>query len=126
MEERLQQWPEMLQAAAAGKGGSSPAEKKRITGNISSEYPAWTYRRSSRIREIAVRCYRELYGKEPEVITIHAGLECGILTNKKADLDCISIGPQMYDIHSVKERLGLASTQRTWEYLLSILKACKQ
>jgi dipeptidase D len=69
-----------------------------------------------------VRVYREVYGEEPQVVAIHAGLECGLLSEKIEGLDCVSIGPQMYDIHTSRERLNIASTERTWKYLLEILK----
>jgi dipeptidase D len=64
-----------------------------------------------------------MYNKAPEVLAIHAGLECGLLGKKIPDLDCVSIGPQMYDIHTSREKLSIASTERTWEFLLEILKA---
>ena len=72
---------------------------------------------------------RELYNwvtngrtvREAKVEIIHAGLECGILLEKKKDLDCISFGPDIYDIHTTKERMPVYSVKRTWEYLLKIL-----
>ena len=63
-----------------------------------------------------------MYGSAPEVVAIHAGLECGLLSEKLPGLDCVSIGPQMYDIHTSRERLDIASTKRTWEYLQEVLK----
>ena len=63
-----------------------------------------------------------MYGKEPVVMTIHAGLECGIFSDKMAGLDCVSIGPDNYDIHTTEERLSISSTVRVWEYLLEVLK----
>lgn len=63
-----------------------------------------------------------MYGKAPEVVAIHAGLECGILSDKLPGLDCVSIGPNMLDIHTSREKLEIASTRRTWEFLLEILK----
>lgn len=95
------------------------------TSKISGQFPAWAYREESRLRDVAVECYEELYGVKPTVETIHAGLECGILSDKKPDLDCISMGPRMHDIHSFNERLDIDSTKRTWEYILAILKALK-
>ena len=85
-------------------------------------YPAWEYKKESRLRDTMVRVYREVYGEEPQVVAIHAGLECGLLSEKIEGLDCVSIGPQMYDIHTSRERLNIASTERTWKYLLEILK----
>ena len=86
------------------------------------EYPAWEYRKESNLRDTMVEVYRELFTKEPEVVAIHAGLECGILSDKLPGLDCVSIGPEMHDIHTSRERLGIASTQRTWEFLREVLK----
>ena len=87
------------------------------------EYPAWEFRKESNLRDTMVRIYTELYGKEPQVLAIHAGLECGLLGEKLPGLDCVSIGPQMQDIHTSRERLDIASTERTWNFLLEILKA---
>jgi dipeptidase D len=64
-----------------------------------------------------------MYGKKPEVVAIHAGLECGLLSEKLPGLDCVSIGPNMKDIHTSRERLEIASTKRTWKFLLEVLKA---
>ena len=86
------------------------------------EYPAWEYKKESQLRDTMVRVYTEMYGKEPQVLAIHAGLECGLLGDKIPGLDCVSIGPQMHDIHTSRERLEIASTERTWNLLLEILK----
>ena len=90
---------------------------------LSGEYPAWEYRKESDLRDTMVRVYTELYGKEPRIEAIHAGLECGLLSEKIEGLDCISIGPQMHDIHTSSERLEIASTERTWNFLKAILNA---
>lgn len=86
------------------------------------EYPAWEYRENSPLRELMVKHYIQLFGKEPQVLAIHAGLECGLLSEKLPGLDCVSIGPQMHDIHTSREKLEIASTQRVWSFLLAILK----
>lgn len=91
--------------------------------SVKGEYPAWEYRKDSRLRDTMVSLYRKLYGKEAQVVAIHAGLECGLLSEKLPDLDCISIGPDMHDIHTSREKLEIASTRRTWEFLLETLKA---
>ena len=70
-----------------------------------------------------IRVYSELYQKEAEVVAIHAGLECGLLSEKLPGLDCVSIGPNMQDIHTSREKLNIASTERTWQFLLAVLKA---
>lgn len=93
--------------------------------SISGEYPAWEYVENSKVRDIMVDVYKEIYGKEPIVEGIHAGLECGIFSSKLEGLDCISFGPQMHDIHTTKEVLSIASTERTWELLLKTLERLK-
>lgn len=93
------------------------------TYSQSGEYPAWEYRKDSELRDTMVRVYTEMFEKEPEVVALHAGLECGLLSEKVEGLDCVSIGPQMHDIHTIHERLEIASTQRTWNFLLAVLKA---
>ncbi len=85
-------------------------------------YPAWEYRESSHLRDVMVDVYERMYGKKPEVVTIHAGLECGIFSEKLEGLDCVSIGPNNYDIHTTEERLSISSTMRVWEYIQEILK----
>jgi len=86
------------------------------------DYPAWEYKADSNLRNTMVDVYTRMFGKTPEVVAIHAGLECGLLSEKLPGLDCVSIGPDMQDIHTSRERLNIASTQRTWEFLREILK----
>ena len=74
------------------------------------------------MRDTMVATYREMFDKEPQVVAIHAGLECGLLSEKLPGLDCVSIGPDMKDIHTSRERLSIASTERTWKFLLEVLK----
>ena len=69
-----------------------------------------------------VDAFRALYGHDPEVKAIHAGLECGLFADKLPGLDAVSIGPQMLEIHTVRERMSISSVQRTWEYLCEVLK----
>lgn len=92
---------------------------------IAGAYPAWAYKVDSKIRPLVADVYERVYGKKPNISTIHAGLECGLLTGKKPDLDCVSFGPNMFDVHSFNERLDIASTGRLWNFLKEILKACK-
>ena len=87
------------------------------------DYPAWEYRKDSPLRDNMVRIYAEMFGKAPQVLAIHAGLECGILSDKLPGLDCVSVGPQMHDIHTSREKLEIESTQRTWKFLLEVLKS---
>lgn len=101
------------------------AESLGGTYTFNSEYPAWTFKAESRIREITLDAFEHIYGKRPEVTEIHAGLECGLLSGKKPELDCISFGPNMADVHSFNERLEIASAAKIWEALKEILKRCK-
>ena len=89
--------------------------------SVSGNYPGWKYRQHSELRDHMVEVYKKLYSKEPELVAIHAGLECGILSEKIDGLDCISIGPDMQDIHSAKEKLSVRSTANVWEYLKAVL-----
>ena len=88
----------------------------------SGAYPAWEYQKHSRLRDVMISVFRELYGREPVVEAIHAGLECGIFSDRLPGLDAVSFGPQMHDIHTSRERLDLASAERTWKYLLAVLE----
>ncbi len=88
---------------------------------ITGDYPGWAYRVDSPLRDKMVALYKVMYGEKPRVEAIHAGLECGILASKIADLDGISFGPNMYDIHTTEETLSISSTQRVWEYLVRLL-----
>ena len=98
------------------------AEKHEAAYSDTGDYPAWEYRKDSPLRDTMVETYRQMYEKEPEVVAIHAGLECGLLSEKLPGLDCVSIGPEMHDIHTSRERLGIASTERVWNYLQEVLK----
>lgn len=87
----------------------------------SGEYPAWEFRKDSVLRETMVRVFTELFGHAPQVVALHAGLECGLFSEKLPDLDCVSIGPQMHDVHTTRERVEIASVERTWKFLLAVL-----
>ena len=99
------------------------ADKYGASYTRSGEYPAWEYKKESQLRDTMVEVYTNLFGKAPEVIALHAGLECGLLSEKIEGLDCVSIGPQMHDIHTSSERIEIGSTERTWKFLLEVLKA---
>ena len=85
-------------------------------------YPAWEYKKDSHLRDVMKKVYEDMYAKSPEIVIIHAGLECGIFSEKIEGLDCVSIGPNNYDIHTTEERLSLSSLERVWEFLLAVLK----
>lgn len=89
--------------------------------SMSGDYPGWKYRVHSPLREKMLALYEKMYGEMPQVQAIHAGLECGILGSKIEDLDCVSFGPDMRDIHTTEETLSISSTARVWEYLVALL-----
>ena len=93
------------------------AEVKR-TG----EYPAWEFAKESPLRDKMVRIYQEMFGKDIDVVAVHAGVECGLLGSKIQNLDAVSIGPDMNDIHTPDERLSISSAKRTYEYILKVLE----
>lgn len=86
-------------------------------------YSAWEYRKESPLRDTLVHLYEQRNGASPIVRVVHAGLECGVLSEKLPGLDCVSMGPNALEIHTTRERLDIASTQRTWGFLLDILRA---
>ena len=92
------------------------------TVNVFGEYPQWEYQKDSPLRDTMIKVYKELYNAEPKIEIIHAGLECGVLASKLEGLDCISFGPNIKDIHTTKEKLDLASVERTWKLILAVLK----
>ena len=98
------------------------AERFNASYGERGAYPAWEYREASHLRDVMVSVYEETYGKSPEVIIIHAGLECGLFSDKIPDIDCVSIGPDNFDIHTTEERLSLSSFARVWDYLRAVLK----
>lgn len=85
-------------------------------------YPAWEYRKESRLRDVMCAVWEQKYGATPTVAAIHAGLECGLFCEKIPDLDAVSIGPNMWDVHTCRERLSVASTARVYAYLCDVLK----
>jgi len=86
-------------------------------------YPGWKPNLNSEILDIAKKSYTKLFQKEPKIRAIHAGLECGLFLEKYLMLDMVSIGPQMYGVHSPDERLSISSTQNCWKWLVEILSA---
>lgn len=88
----------------------------------SAAYPGWEYRKESKIRDLCVKTYEDMYKKEPVVYAIHAGVECGLFEEKLGELDMISFGPDIRDAHTPDEHLSISSTERVWEYLLELLK----
>ena len=87
-----------------------------------SDYPEWAYDPDSKIRTVFEDVYKKMYNKKPHITAIHAGLECGLFAEKFEQLDAISFGPNLYDVHTPNEHMSISSVQRTWEYLLEVLK----
>ena len=85
-------------------------------------YPAWKMNSNSRLQQITVDTYKKLFNKEPEVIGIHAGLECGLFSEKYPNIDMVSFGPTLRGVHSPDERLLIPTVQMVWDHLLEILK----
>lgn len=103
---------EQLAQAVAAMGG---------TVSFAGDYPPWEFRKDSPLRDDLCRVYQDLAGQAPKWLAIHAGLECGLLSEKLPGMDAVSIGPNMKDIHTTQERLEIASVQRTWNYLVQVL-----
>ena len=96
-----------------------------ISCTIGDGYPAWTPDPDSKLAQFCSKAFEDQFGRKPQITAIHAGLECGVINSKCPGMDSVSIGPQMYDIHSTQERLSISSTKRTYDfvkYLLSIVR----
>jgi dipeptidase D len=85
-------------------------------------YPGWKPNVNSPLLEVTRKAYESLFGEQPQILAIHAGLECGLFLEKYPYLDMVSIGPQMYGVHSPQERLSISSTQRCFAWLCETLK----
>lgn len=85
------------------------------------DYPSWPYKKDSKLRELMSEMYTKQFGVKPQVEAIHAGLECGLFCEKIADLDAISMGPEVFDIHTPKERMNVESVARYWEFLRNVI-----
>lgn len=86
------------------------------------DYPGWAYRKVSHLRDTCCESHKELFGSSPTVVTIHAGLECGLFSSKLEGLDCISMGPDTYEVHTVNEWFSLRSAERFWKLLIKVLE----
>ncbi|MGL5716660.1 MAG: aminoacyl-histidine dipeptidase [Paraclostridium sp.] len=95
------------------------------TLELISDYPAWEYAKNSQLEKICIAAYKNLVGKEPIIMALHAGLECGLLLEKMPHAEAISFGPNMHDVHTPNEHLSISSTENTWKFLLEILKSMK-
>lgn len=91
-----------------------------------ADYPAWEYNPQSKIREICEKVMKEQTGKDAEIIAIHAGLECGLFSERLgSDVDMISFGPNMYDVHTPNEHVSISSTKNVWDFFVRVLAAIK-
>ncbi len=85
-------------------------------------YPAWKMNPDSELVKIAVEEYKKLFHKDPKVLGIHAGLECGLFSEKYPDMDMVSFGPTLRNVHTPDECLHIPTVQMVWDHLLAILK----
>ena len=92
---------------------------------MSDGYPAWKMNPNSKLTKVAVESYKKLFGKDPIVKGIHAGLECGLFSERYPNLDMVSFGPTLRDVHTPDERLHIPTVQMVWDHLLDILKNVK-
>ncbi len=115
---------------------SSPSRKEELATRVTtlaqilgakaeqfSDYPEWEYDPDSKLKDTSLEVYKKVTGKEPEVKAIHAGLECGLLKQKMPNVDMISFGPDMADVHTPNEHLSIESVERTWDFMVELLKA---
>ena len=95
------------------------------TVSVRSAYPGWQFAKVSPIRDTVSEVFAEVYGKPAEITATHGGLECGLFIEKLPGLDAVSFGPDLRDIHSVRERMSVASVQRMYKALVKILEKCR-
>ena len=95
------------------------------TMKIDGDYPGWEYKKDSTLRELMIDVFKDQYGTKPKVEAIHAGLECGMFAGKIPGLDCVSIGPDLRQIHTVRESMNIPSVQRVYAFVLEVLKRMK-
>ena len=88
---------------------------------VSGSYPGWSYNPRSAVKDAILSSYKELFGRDATVEAVHAGIECGLFADSIPELDCVSIGPEMGDVHTPREHLSVSSAARTYELLKSVL-----
>ena len=121
----------MIRSSINSQAGETARQVMALTRALGGEaavpsaYSAWQYRPDSHLREIMTDAFHTVYGAEPRIAAMHTSLECGILSGKMPDLDCISIGPDIPNVHTPRERLRIASTWRTWALLRETLRRLK-
>ena len=92
------------------------------TVTVSGDYPAWEYKSGSYLERVMTSVYEQYYRKPMKVLSVHAGVECGLFVNGIEGLEAVSFGPDLKDIHTPREKLGIESAARTWGYLQAVLK----
>lgn len=97
-------------------------EKNNAIATTNDGYPEWVYRNDSKLRDKAVEVYKKMFNEDMEVTVIHAGLECGAISQVYKNMDMISIGPNMYDVHTPKERLEIKSVDKYYSYLKKLIE----
>ena len=95
------------------------------TYEVQSDYPGWAYNPNSVLKETILGAYQKLYNQEAAVDAVHAGAECGLFADAIPNIDCVSIGPQMWDVHTPKEHLSIPSTEKTFRILQETLRSSK-
>lgn len=101
------------------------AELLNVKFETSARYPEWQYNSDSKLRDLCQEVYKKMYGKDANIVAIHAGVECGLFNERLGGLDMISFGPNLYDVHTPEEHMSIESVQNVWEYLKEVLKALK-
>lgn len=114
---------------------SKDAEKSKLLNRVTSiatargasyyahgDYPGWEFKKESHLRKVMCSVYKRMYNEDARVVAIHAGLECGIFAGKLPGLDCVSIGPNNYDLHTTEEHLSISSTEKMWDFIKEVLK----
>jgi dipeptidase D len=89
---------------------------------VRSEYPAWEYQKTSALRDHLQKLYHEMIGKDLEIKAIHAGLECGLIYEKIPGIDIVSIGPDIYDVHTIEEKISISSAVRVYQFLERVIE----
>ncbi len=96
----------------------------KVSCNVETSgfYPPWEFKSGSKLQKIYIEAYQNVSGETPKVEAIHAGLECAVFASKIEDIDCIAIGPNLYDVHTVNEKLSISSTEKVFNILIEVLK----
>ncbi len=121
----------LLRSAIQSQKDQLAAELEALCGLLGASYathdayPAWEYRRESDLRDALSDACEKVLGKKPEITATHGGLECGLFMDKRPDFDCVSIGPELHEVHSVRERLSIASTERLYHILRTFVENWK-